>query len=196
MDGNQVASGHTTRRELNPEIKMKNKIHSFDTCVSSSWAASDLPLWGDCYRQFFGLDCTLVDHRADGPHQRAGIDRSVIMSDSKQILIDEKIRWVDYGDIALEEWSKESMIPGWITKPLRCDYIAYAIAPAGKCYLLPVIQLQKAWRKNNEQWKINYDAIRARNETYTSISWPIPVDKLMLSIAAVSIATFNPISKN
>ena len=34
----------------------------------------------------------MVDHRDDGEHQRAGIDRSVILANSKQLLIDEKVR--------------------------------------------------------------------------------------------------------
>lgn len=37
-------------------------------------------------------------------------------------------------------------------KPLLADYIAYAIAPLGLCYLLPVIQLQSVWKQHGEQW--------------------------------------------
>jgi hypothetical protein len=34
----------------------------------------------------------MIDHRQDGEHQRAGIDRSIVLNNSKQILIDEKVR--------------------------------------------------------------------------------------------------------
>lgn len=111
------------------------------------------------------------NHREDGQHQRQGIDRSITLSNAKQILIDEKVRWKNkktgrvYDDIALEVWSDTARkVPGWVCKPLLADYIAYAIAPLGKCYLLPVLQMQQAWTQHGEQWAQQYPNIEAHNE--------------------------------
>ena len=53
---------------------------------------------------------------------------------------DEKVRAEDWPDILLEQWSDEDRrAPGWVQKPLACDYIAYSFAPSGVCYLLPVM---------------------------------------------------------
>lgn len=70
-----------------------------------------------------------------------GIDRSVILENSKQILIDEKARFpskngFSYPDILLEHISNDQTnAPGWTCKPLRADYICYAITGLGQAYL-------------------------------------------------------------
>jgi hypothetical protein len=136
----------------------------------------------------------MINHRQDGEHQRAGIDRSIILENSKQILIDEKVRGknkktgIIYEDILLEYWSNfEQKIPGWICKSLRADYIAYAIAPLGICYLLPIPQLQKVWKINGDFWKRIYPTIKAENKNdygnfWTTISVGIPVNVLFKAI--------------
>jgi hypothetical protein len=143
------------------------------------------------------------DHRGDGIHQRQGIDRSVILNNSKQILIDEKVRGRNkitgkvYQDIALEEWSdREKKIQGWVVKPLLCDYIAYAIAPLGICYLMPVIQMQMAWKQNEINWKKNYFSIIAKNEGYETLSWCIPVNTLFMAIGSCLRINFSPLEIN
>ena len=124
-------------------------VHDFADSLAASHRASDLPIWEEIYRKSFPDFLAMVDHRQDGEHQRAGIDRSVILENSKQILIDEKIRWKPYPDIAVEYLSNDRTgAPGWACKPLRADYIAYArrqrgfhplrlgrraLAPAGPC---------------------------------------------------------------
>lgn len=142
----------------------------------------------------------MVNHRQNGEHQRAGIDRSVILENSKQILIDEKVRFRNpitkmvYTDIALEEWSDDARrTPGWAEKPLRADYIAYAIAPLGKCYLLPVIQLQSAWKQNKDKWKATRKPIRAQNSGWVTISWGIEVPVLFAAIGSCLRCSFNPV---
>ena len=72
--------------------------------------------------------------------------------------------------------------PGWACKPLRADYIAYAIAPLGMCYLLPVIQLQQAWRRKGELWKASCFIVRAPNRGYTTLSAAVPVHELFSEI--------------
>ena len=135
-------------------------VHQFDKSLAFSHAAEDLPFWEEVYRCAFPTMVAMANHRQDGPHQRSGIDRSILLANSKQFLIDEKVRGRNritgrvYEDIALEFLSDEERNqPGWVTKPLLADYIAYAIAPLGRCYLLPVPQLQQAWTENGERWR-------------------------------------------
>lgn len=149
----------------------ETRLHNFAESLAASHAAEDLPLWREVYRAAFKDMTEMISHREDGEHQRAGIDRSIILKNSKQLLIDEKIRGRNkktgkvYDDIALEFWSdRDNRIPGWVCKPLRADYIAYAIAPLGKCFLLPVPQLQMAWSMHGEQWKGDFRIIDAHNE--------------------------------
>lgn len=158
-------------------------VHDFADSLAASHRASDLPIWEEIYRKSFPDFLAMVDHRQDGEHQRAGIDRSVILENSKQILIDEKIRWKPYPDIAVEYLSNDRTgAPGWACKPLRADYIAYAIAPLGMCYLLPVIQLQQAWRHKGEIWKASCFIVRAPNRGYTTLSAAVPVHELFSEI--------------
>lgn len=177
-------------------------MHDFTESLALSHAASDLPIWECVYRQAFLHFQCMVDHRADGEHQRAGIDRSVILSNSKQILVDEKVRWKNaktgrvYDDIALEFWSDEQRrVPGWVCKPLRADFIAYAIAPLGKAYLLPVPQLQLAWHRSGDVWKAKYREIRAPNRGYTTVSVGVPVGDLFSQIGGALRIPFTPVEE-
>ena len=92
-----------------------------------------------------------------------------------------------YNDIALEYLSdKDKNTPGWVCKPLLADYIAYAIAPLGKCYLLPVQQLQLTWQNNNELWRKQFPVITAKNKYngyyWETISCCVPVNVLFKAI--------------
>lgn len=145
-----------------------------------------MPFWEEVYRKAFPTFAQMFNCRSDGDHQRAGIDRSIVLTNSKQILVDEKVRFKAYDDIALEYLSDEARgVPGWVVKPLLCDYIAYAIAPKGICHLLPVLQLQQAWRNNKDKW-MEYFTIRAENETagrrWTTLSKPVPLKELFQAI--------------
>jgi len=157
-------------------------MHDFATSLAASHAVSDAPFWAEIYAKAFpgGI---MIDHRQDGEHQRAGVDRSIILPNSKQVLVDEKARFTDYGDILLEYWSDEARkIPGWVCKPLRCDFIAYAIVPRGWCYLLPVLALQSAWRAHGDKWIEQHRRIEANNKTYRTISVGVPLATLFAAI--------------
>ena len=157
-------------------------MHDFASSLAASHAVSDAPFWEEVYAKAFPGG-VMVDHRQDGEHQRAGVDRSITMPNAKQILIDEKARFNDYGDILLEYWSDEAKrVPGWVCKPLRCDYIAYAIVPRGWCYLLPVLQLQSAWRRHGENWIAQHRRIDAKNRGYVTVSVGVPVNILFAAI--------------
>lgn len=170
-------------------------VHDFNESLRASHAASDLPIWLEIYGKAFPSMEAAVDHRQDGEHQRAGIDRSVILSNSKQILIDEKIRWKPYRDIVLEYLSDEARgTPGWVCKPLRADFICYAVAPLGRGYLLPVPQLQQAWTRHGAKWKEKpYFQVRAPNKGYWTISAAVPVTELFGAIGACLRVSFTPL---
>lgn len=174
--------------------------HDFAESLAFSHAASDLPIWLDIYRKAFPTMQVMLDHRQDGEHQRAGIDRSITLANSKQILIDEKVRGRNkktglvYEDIALEYWSDERRrIPGWVCKQLRADFICYAIAPLGKAYLLPVPQLQQAWGESGDNWIGRFQRIEAKNNGYVTISVGVPVSVLFQAIGKALRITFDPV---
>lgn len=166
--------------------------HDFNESLAASHKASDLPIWEQIYRRAFPGFLAMVDHRADGEHQRAGIDRSVILANSKQILIDEKIRYKPYTDILLEYVSIDRTgAPGWVCKPQRADYIAYAVAPLGVCYLLPVIQLQLAWMQKGDCWIASYGTRKSANNGYNTLNCPVPVKELYPVIGAALRVKFD-----
>lgn len=174
-------------------------VHDFATSLDKSHAAEDWPVWETIYRRAFPDFAAMVNHRQDGWHQRQGIDRSVILTNSKQLLIDEKARGRNaktgkvYDDVALEYWSDEQrQVPGWVCKPLMADYIAYAILPLGRCYLLPVVQLQAAWSQHHAEWQEKYPAIRAVNTSWTTVSVGVPVATLFSAIGACLRVEFDP----
>jgi hypothetical protein len=174
-------------------------MHDFDASLAMSHAASDLPLWEQVYRRAFHDFACMVDHRQSGEHQLAGIDRSVILSNSKQVLVDEKVRGRNkktgevYDDITLEYWSNwEQRVRGWVCKPLRADYIAYAIAPLGRCYLLPVLQLRSAWRQCHAVWCKRYPCVMAENPRYTTVCVAVPPEVVLQSIRQALVAEFDP----
>ncbi len=181
---------------FNDSVKSERK-HDFKECLAFSHLGSSLPFWETVYRSFFPTMLTMHDMRQDGVPQRMGIDRIVTLANSKQVTIDEKLRGRNrktgrvYDDIALEEYSDEDrQTPGWVQKPLMCDYIAYAIAPLGKCYLLPVIQLQTAWLMNCSVWKQNCFPIRAQNKGWVTLSWAVPVKDVFRAVGACLRAEF------
>lgn len=179
---------------------MNQEVHDFQDCLQRSHDAHDLPIWEQMYRQAFPEMVAMHDHRDDGYWQRAGIDRSIVLRSSKQILVDEKIRGRNrttgkvYRDIALEYVSNTSTgAPGWIEKALAADYIAYAIAPLGKGYLLPVVQLQSAWSKQKPAWLDRYSFRRAPNNGYYTLFCPVPVDVLFPAIGVELRVQFEPV---
>ena len=173
-------------------------IHNFADSLEKSHRAEDLPFWEETYKKAFPDMVAMINHRKDGIHQRNGIDRSIILSNSKQLLIDEKVRGRNkkgkvYTDIALEYWSDmDRKVKGWVCKALLADYIAYAIAPLGICYLLPVIQLQNAWREYGEAWIKKYPDIRAENTYWTTQCVGVPREILYPAIGKFFKITFKP----
>jgi len=168
-----------------------SRVHRFSESLALSNAFADAEWWIPIYRQAFPKLMTAVSIREDGWAQRGGIDRVLTLQCGRTYTVDEKVRTENWPDILLEQWSdEERRIPGWIQKPLACDFIAYAYAPTETCYLLPVAPLQRAWRQRGREWLVAYGTRRARNPGYTSVGVPVPRDVLMLAIVdAMMVAT-------
>ncbi|MGF7172222.1 hypothetical protein FHS91_003927 [Sphingobium xanthum] len=154
--------------------------HDFRTSLALSQAYSEAPWWEAIYRQAFPSLISMVSVQDDGWAQRGGIDRVLTLASGRSYTVDEKVRMNDWPDILLEQWSDEQRrVPGWIQKPLACDFIAYAFAPSHRCYLLPVMPLQRAWRLCGRQWVDDFGQRRAINPGYVSTSVPVPVETLL-----------------
>lgn len=168
------------------------KLNNFKADLKWSETMVDKPWWENVYRQAWPEFGNMVAVREDGWAQRAGIDRIVTLTTGKVIKIDEKVRRKDYGDILLEHMSsKEHGTPGWVNKPLDADYIAYAIEPTEKCYLLPVHELQRAWRKYEDTWRWDYGDVEALNPGYTTVSTPVPSQVLQKALTYVMVFSWN-----
>lgn len=159
-------------------------LHDFAESLALSESYSDAPWWIDVYREAFPDLQAAVSIREDGWAQRAGIDRVLTLKHGRTYTVDEKVRTQDWPDILLERWSdEERRKPGWVQKPLACDFIAYAFIPSATCYLLPVPGLQRAWRLNGRKWAETYGEKRAPNRGYTTCSVPVPRGVLLGAIA-------------
>jgi len=158
--------------------------HDFAASLALSNEYADAPWWIDIYRRAFPTLVGAVSVRADGWAQRGGIDRVLTLACGRTYTVDEKVRTNDWPDILLEQWSDEARrSPGWVQKPLACDFIAYAFAPSRRCYLLPVVPLQRAWRLQGRRWVSDYGQRRARNVGYVSTSVPVPIEALLPAMA-------------
>lgn len=154
--------------------------HDFRTSLAKSNALADAPWWMEIYRQAFPTLISAVSVRDDGWAQRGGIDRVITLSCGRTYTVDEKVRDHEWPDVWLERWSDEARrSPGWIQKPMATDFIAYAFLPSGRCFLLPVAPLQRAWRLFGRAWIQQYGQRRALNRGYVSSGVPVPVEVLM-----------------
>jgi len=162
--------------------------HDFATSLALSQAFAEAPWWLDFYRRAFPSLASAVSVRDDGWAQRGGIDRILTLACGRVYSIDEKVRTSEWPDILLEQWSdEERRVPGWVQKPLACDFIAYAFAPSKRCYLLPVPLLQRAWRMNGRAWIERHGQRRAQNRGYVSTSVPVPIAELKAAIAEAMV---------
>jgi hypothetical protein len=158
--------------------------HDFMQSLAKSNAHADAPWWLEVYRLAFPSLLASVSVREDGWAQRGGVDRVLTLSSGRTISVDEKVREKDWPDILLERWSDEAkQKPGWIQKPLLCDYIAYAFIPSQRCYLFPTLLLQRAWRLSGRDWITAYGERRAQNRGYVTVSVPVPIPVLLAEIA-------------
>ena len=167
------------------------EVHDFKERLAFSHKHEESGWWRDVYSKAFPGIQSINSVREDGWAQRAGIDRILVLASGKIVKIDEKVRSQSYPDILLERWSDEGrQSPGWVQKPLDCDFIAYAFAPSGLCYLLPTLLLQRAWREYGRHWITTYREVRASNRNYVTVSVPVPTDVLLDAIRDCIVVPF------
>lgn len=158
-------------------------IHNFNSSLAKSEQFAQWEGWEEIYRKAFPAFDIARYVAKDGWAQRGGVDRVVFLNSGKQIFVDEKVRYKNFNDIALEYISdSRRKTPGWVAKDLLCDYIAYVIVPRKRCYLLPFQQLRAAWEANKARWLVEYPIIFARNEGYSTVSVCVPIKELYLAM--------------
>jgi hypothetical protein len=120
--------------------------------------------------------------------QKRGVDKILHLKNTKQILIDEKKRRKDYGDILLEEYSNwERKVVGWLGRDKHTDYIVYAFMDTKRVVLLPFLLLQRAWLANYHDWSRDYPRKFAKNKGYTTSNIPIPNEVLFSAIKRAAV---------
>lgn len=171
-------------------------VHNFQEQLEYSAQLSDEPAWIAFYKRLWPDMLAAVRIDKNSKFQQWGIDREILLPNGKRFSIDEKKRKKDYGDLLLEEWSvatfdkssntviKGSKI-GWTLDPeKRCDYVAYSIPEAGKCFLLPFELTRQTFKQNLEKWKKNktYYPRVAFNDGYATINCAIPYDIFKIAL--------------
>lgn len=167
-------------------------MHKFSESLAKSHAQADAPWWELVYRAAFPGFAGMISVRNDGWAQRGGIDRVISLESGKTISVDEKIREKDWPDILWEFWSvkptkrysdgSHNGSIGWACKAQACDFIAYAFVPSQTCYLLPALQLRRAWAAHGQKWielgKANENGFsirEAQNDGYVTVSVAVPI---------------------
>lgn len=173
---------------MGESILIATPVHVFKERLARSEAQGDEPFWNAVYSKAF---YNLVNHMTctgDTQSQRQGIDRILHLAGGQTLYIDEKKRDKDYPDILLEYISVDTTgAPGWIEKDLNIDYLAYAFMPSKRCYLLPWLQLRRAWIKFGPKWKAKYPKVEAQNPGYKTISVAVPIEVLQTAISVAAI---------
>lgn len=187
--------------------------HNFRESLARSHKYADAPWWGEVYEQMFP-GYVMQDTRGNGWWQPAGIDRILTLPNATTVTVDEKVRepYVKAVDFLLERWSQwygsndARNKPGWIVKPLACDYIAYAFTSARRCYLLPTRELQRAWLQHEHVWIARareceaqygprrgpYQFVPSENEGYVTHSVVVPIDVVLDAIRGSLVVGWSP----
>jgi len=168
-------------------------VHRFADSLEASQRHADAPWWEDVYREAFPTFQGMVNVRDDGAGQRNGIDRHVILSNGRTVTVDEKVRERDYPDFFLEYYSNvNARTRGWVAKDLACDFIAYAFARSGRCYLLPFPMLRRAWRQHHKAWCRTHPSQNALNEGYITRGCCVPIAVVLTALGESTLVTFTP----
>ena len=162
------------------------KYNDFQTDLEYSLESGEDKLFNNFYYRVFP-NIKQIHTVSDEMLQKKGIDKKIEFESGKIVLIDEKKRHKDYGDILLEEYSNwERKKVGWLGRDKHTDYIVYAVMPSKKVYLLPFLLLQKAWIKNYRRWIKAFGRKFSNNIYYKTSNVPVPPDILLKAIESTS----------
>lgn len=133
-------------------------------------------LWDSAYKKAYPELAGITRIESDGHGQRSGVDTVLTMNNGTVVKVDEKVSRKDYDTVFLEYEAHNK--PGWLTKGLACDVIAYMYLPSRLVLLLPYLQLRAAWLQYEKAWKDAYHC-----QTPTSKGVCVPREVLMAAIA-------------
>ncbi len=167
---------------------MPQKIHSFKKYLAIEKTYQ--PAFDEVYYQMYP-DLEDIETITDLKLQKQGVDRIIHLPNNKRIVVDEKIRFKDYGDILLEFLSNDKTgALGWVIKPgMRTTMLAYGISTTKTCYVIPFKKLQMAFNKFGDSWKERYKIAYAKNQGYTTASVAVPLS--VLEQSGVNIKKYN-----
>jgi len=168
-------------------VKIAAVTHDFHERLEFSARLSDESAWVSFYQGIWPDMVSAVRLDRDSEWQRDGIDRVVFLANGRQLLIDEKKRestdkqGQPYLDVLLEEWSVfhregdgRNRI-GWaLDRKKRCDFLAYAIPLASRCYLLPFELTRLAFTMHRSAWAREFGTRDAQNQGYITRNVPVP----------------------
>lgn len=165
-------------------MRCHNFDQSMDFCKKHELFAYPL------YKQVFGGEPKPVQNRFN---QIGGCDVAV-ESFGKIVMIEEKIRKRQYGDVFLEHISaKEDGKVGWIEKNLLCDYLSYIVLEDNSVTLFPFALLRQAWKRKGEYWKSQYGIKSIPNHgifgVYTTLGVCVPIPVIWAEITKSYIKT-------
>ena len=154
--------------------------HDFDTDLEYSNEENEM--FDNFYKRIFPT-LERIEMVTDLTLQFLGIDKKLHFKNGKTVLIDEKKRREDYGDILLEEYSDyHRKRVGWIGSKKHTDYIVYAIMPSKKIYIFPFLILQQVWLNNYHDYVAMFGREFSSNRGYVTSNIPVPVDVLLNSM--------------
>ena len=84
--------------------------------------------------------------------QKKGCDKRISFQDGRSFIIEEKVRYQNYGDVFVERWEDKPIGKvGWAwDTEMICDYLAYAIWPSLLCIFINFKQLQTLVMENED----------------------------------------------
>lgn len=114
-----------------------------------------------------------IEDVEDLKRQKQGIDKVLFFKTGHTVNIDEKKRRKKWNDFLIEIWSDyDNRKPGWIHHT-HTDYVAYGFEETNEIYLIPFLQLQ-VWFRKNEKSLERFKFIPAHNKNYTSMNIAVP----------------------
>lgn len=167
-------------------------VHSFTESLEASLRLNQESDWVAFYKRMWPDATMIIRVDADSQMQRSGIDRVIWLPSGKQLLIDEKCRERDYGDVLLETISVKHLSKiGWALDDAKlCDFVAYAIPSVRKCYMLPFQLMKEALRHNKSLWESRYGTREAKNNGYVTVNVPVPWCELAAEIKRQMLRSF------
>jgi hypothetical protein len=166
--------------------------HDFRASLAKSEEVARASWWETVYRQAFPDFERMSAPVIDLAQQRLGIDRVITLLSGREIYVDEKVRGRTRQDIVFEKWSSvEHKRPGWIEKPLSCDYIAYAFTDSEVCYVIPYQGMKRIWRAHEQEWTQRYGRSyklqTSQNNGYTTAWLAVPLAVVLLAMSSEAI---------